>query len=155
MKATDTDCEDRKYNVQVEWETGEVTFEPLSVIADDDPVTCAAYAKQHDLLTLEGWCRFRDLAKRDKVLARAIKQNKIRQGRRFQTYMFGYLIPRNYMEAIQFDTENKNSKWYDAIKLEMESMQEYKVFKKWDKAILVKHKKVMNPSKGSQNGLSI
>ena len=45
--------------------------------------------------------------------------------------MFGYLIPRNYMEAIQFDSENKNSKWYDAIKLEMESMLEYKVFKKW------------------------
>ena len=33
-------------------------------------------------------------------------------------------IPRNYMEAMQFDSENKNSKWYDAIKLEMESMAE-------------------------------
>ena len=33
--------------------------------------------------------------------------------------MFGYLIPRNYKEAMQFDSENKNSKWYDAIKLEI------------------------------------
>ena len=49
---------------------------------------------------------------------------------------------------MQFDTENKNSKWYDAIKLEMESMQEYLVFKKWDKAILDKHKRAMNPPKG-------
>ena len=49
---------------------------------------------------------------------------------------------------MQFDSENKNSKWYDAIKLEMESMLEYKVFKKWDKATLDKHKKVMNPPKG-------
>ena len=63
--------------------------------------------------------------------------------------MFGYLIPRNYMEAMQFDSENKYSKWYDAIKLEMESMSEYKVFKKWDKAILDKHK-VKNPPKGYQ-----
>ena len=31
-----------------------------------------------------------------------------------------------------------------SIKLEMESMLEYKVFKKWDKEILDKHKKVMN-----------
>ena len=31
------------------------------------------------------------------------------------------------METMQFDTENKNSKWYDAIKLEMESMLEYKI----------------------------
>ena len=43
------------------------------------------------------------------------------------------------MEAMQFDSENENNKWYDAIKLEMESMLEYKVFKKWDKAILDKH----------------
>ena len=61
--------------------------------------------------------------------------------------MFGYLIPRNYMEAIQFDSENKNSKLYDAVKLEMESMLEYKVFKRWDKIILDKHKKVMNSPK--------
>ena len=62
--------------------------------------------------------------------------------------MFGYLIPRNYMEAMQFDKENKNSKWYDAIKLEIESMHACKVFKKWDKAIFDKHKKVMNQPKG-------
>ena len=30
----------------------------------------------------------------------------------------------------------------------MESMLEYKVFKKWDKAILDKHKNVTNPPKG-------
>ena len=48
------------------------------------------------------------------------------------------------MEYMQLDKENKNSKWSDAIKLEMESMQA----KKWDKAILDKHKKVLNPPKG-------
>ena len=29
LKATDPDWRGSKYNVQVEWETGEVTFEPL------------------------------------------------------------------------------------------------------------------------------
>ena len=52
------------------------------------------------------------------------------------------------MEAMQFDSENKNSKWNDAIKLEMEFMRDYKVFKRWDKAILDKHKKVMKSPKG-------
>ena len=137
-----------KYNVQVEWETGEITFEPLSIIAADDPVTCAAYAKENDLLALEGCRRFRSLDMKDKVLTKAIKQSRIRQVRRSQSDMFGYLIPRNYMEAMQFDSENKNSKWHDAIKLEMESMSEYKVFKKWDKAIHDKHMKVKNPPKG-------
>ena len=49
---------------------------------------------------------------------------------------------------MQFDSENKNSKWYHAIKLVMESMLEYKVFQKWDKAILDKHRKVTNPPRG-------
>ena len=146
LLASESDWTGSKYNVQVEWETGEITFEPLSIIAADGPVPCAAYANENDLLALEGWCRFRSLAKKDKALARAIKQSKIRQVRRFQIYMFGYLIPRNYMGAMQFDSENKHSKWYDAIKLEMESMLEYKVFNKGDKAILDKHKKVIKPS---------
>ena len=44
LLASDPDWKGSKYNVQVEWETGEITFEPLSIIAADDPVTCAAYA---------------------------------------------------------------------------------------------------------------
>ena len=73
--ASDPDWKGIKYNVQVEWETGEITFEPLSIIPADDPVTCAAYAKENALLALEGWGRFRRLAQTDKVLARAIKQS--------------------------------------------------------------------------------
>ena len=75
LLASDPDWKGSKYNVQVEWETGEIAFEPLSIIAADDPVTCAAYAKENDLLALEGWRRFRSLAKKDKVLARAIRQS--------------------------------------------------------------------------------
>ena len=148
LAASDPDWKGSTYNVQVEWETGEITYEPLSIIAADDPITCAACAKENDLLAVEGWHRFRNLAKKDKVLARVIKQSKIRQVKISPTYMFGYLILRNYMEAMPFDSENKNSKWYDAIKLEMESMLKYKVFKKWDKAILDKDKKVVNSPKG-------
>ena len=59
----------------MEWETGEISLEPLSVIAADDRVTCAVYAKQNDLLAVEGWCKFRNLAKKDKVLERAIEQS--------------------------------------------------------------------------------
>ena len=54
LLASDLDWKGSKYNVQVEWATGEITFEPLAIIAADDPVTCAAYAKENDLLALEG-----------------------------------------------------------------------------------------------------
>jgi hypothetical protein len=37
----DKDYNGSRFNVLVEWENGEITTEPLSVIAADDPVTCA------------------------------------------------------------------------------------------------------------------
>ena len=76
-----------------------MTYEPLSVLAADDPVTCAMYAKENDLLHIDGWKRFRNLAKRDKTLTRVVMQSRIRQARRAKKYMFGYLIPRSYKEA--------------------------------------------------------
>ena len=42
-----------KWNVQIEWETGEIKFEPLSVIAADDSITWAAYAKEKTLYNLD------------------------------------------------------------------------------------------------------
>ena len=44
LKPTDPNWKGCKYNVLVDWETGEKTYEPLSVLASDDPVTCALYA---------------------------------------------------------------------------------------------------------------
>ena len=44
LQVTDPNWKGSKYNVQIGWETGEITFELLSVIASDDPITCAAYA---------------------------------------------------------------------------------------------------------------
>ena len=36
--------------------------------------------------------------------------------------MFGFLIPRNYIEALEFDKANNNSKWFDAAKAELDSI---------------------------------
>ena len=110
LKATDPNRKGSKWNVQIEWETGEITFEPLSVIAAYDSITCAAYAKEKNLYILDGWKRFRHLIKKEKQLTRAIKQSKIRQVRHAKKYMFGFLIPRNYSISLEFDEANNNSK---------------------------------------------
>ena len=44
-----------KFNVLVEWETGESMYEPLDVSAADDPVTCVIYPKDKGLLDEPGW----------------------------------------------------------------------------------------------------
>ena len=85
------------------------------------------------------------LQKRDKTLTRAVMQSRIRQARRAKKYMFGYLIPRSYKEALEFDKENNNNKWADATREEMDCIKEEGVFTKhqrvkWDS----NHKQIIN-----------
>ncbi|KAL7579256.1 hypothetical protein ACA910_011415 [Epithemia clementina (nom. ined.)] len=144
LKAGDPDYRGSPYNVNVLRDTGEITTEPLNMIASDDPVTCAVYAKKHDLLELPGWKRFKHLAKNQKKLARVINQTKMRQARTTPVYMFGYRVPKDYKEAIELDKQNGNSKWFDAVETEMAQIKEYNVFKDGGKAIFDNHKKVTN-----------
>jgi hypothetical protein len=58
------------FNVLVLWETGEQTWEPLHVIGNDDPATCAKYARDKGLMNVPGWKRFKRYAKREKILQR-------------------------------------------------------------------------------------
>ena len=61
----------------VEWENGETTYEPLTNIVLDDPVTCAVYAKEKQLLDTPGWKCFKSIARRDKKLLRIVNQAKL------------------------------------------------------------------------------
>ena len=67
LKKDDPNYISSPYNVMVEWETGEITEEPLSIIAQDDPVTCAAYAKEHNLLHLPKWNKHKHIPKPQKT----------------------------------------------------------------------------------------
>ena len=81
LESTDPNHKGSNYNVMVEWESGEVTYEPLTLISKDDPITCAVYAKKHDLLDTTGWKHLKRYAKTSKRLIRVVKQSRIRQVR--------------------------------------------------------------------------
>ena len=70
-----------RYNVLVNWETGESMYEPLHIITADDPVSCVIYVKEHNLLEQEGWKRFKRLARRQKKLIRLPNQAKLQSFR--------------------------------------------------------------------------
>ena len=61
------------YNLLVEWETGEVTYETLTEMSMDDPVSYSEYGKKHFLLDKPGWKRLRRFMKTCKRLIGAIK----------------------------------------------------------------------------------
>ena len=123
-----------KYSVMVEWESGEVTYEPLTLISKDDPITCAVYAKKHDLLDTTGWKHLKRYAKTSKRLIRAVKQSRIRQVRTSARYQHGFQVPKDYNDAMRLDKENGNTHWQDAMDLELTQIHEYKVFKDTGKA---------------------
>jgi hypothetical protein len=116
------------YNVQVEWENGEITYEPLNVIAADDPVSCAIYARDHGLLDTPGWKRFKRIAKRQQKLLRMANQAKLRSYRTAPRFKYGYEIPRNYEHALFLDRRNGNTKWQDANRLEFDQLNDYSTF---------------------------
>ena len=133
-ESTDPDQKGSKYNVMVEWESGEVTYEPLTLISKDDPITCAVYAKKHDLLDTTGWKHLKRYARTSKRLIRAVKQSRIRQVRASARYQHGFQVPKDYNDAIRLDKENSNTQWQDEIDLELTQIHEYKVFKDTGKA---------------------
>jgi hypothetical protein len=67
------------YNVMIEWDNGEITTEPLSALAIDDPITCSMYALENkNLLDKPGWKRFHKIARRQKKLFHEANQAKLR-----------------------------------------------------------------------------
>ena len=134
LESTDPDQKGSKYNVMVEWESGEVTYEPLALISKDDPITCAVYAKKHDLLDTTGWKHLKRYAKTSKRLIRAVKQSRIHQVRASARYQHGFQVPKDFNDAIRLDKENSNTHWQDAMDLELTQIHEYKVFKDTGKA---------------------
>jgi hypothetical protein len=98
------------------------------MIAQDDPVTCAEYAKRNGLLEAPGWKRFKSIAKNDKKLERMVNQAKLKNYRREPYWKFGYLVPRTHAQAVEIDQRNGNTKWQDAEATEMSQLMEYNTF---------------------------
>jgi Reverse transcriptase (RNA-dependent DNA polymerase) len=110
------------------WENGEITTEPLAVIAADDPVTCAIYAREHGLLDKSGWKRFKNIAKREKQFTRQVNQAKLRSFNNAARYKYGFEAPRTYEHAMRLDQRNGNTLWGDAITLELTQIGDFNTF---------------------------
>ena len=62
----DPHCNGSSYNVMIEWDTGETTYEPTSLIIQHDLITCAVYAKKHGLFNTPGWKHLKKYVKTSK-----------------------------------------------------------------------------------------
>jgi hypothetical protein len=56
----------------------EITSEPLKIVTADEPVSCAIYVHESDLLDKPDWTRFKHIAKREKKFTCVVNQAKLR-----------------------------------------------------------------------------
>ena len=117
------------YEVLVEWDGGSTSWEPLSHMASQDPVTLARYAKDNELLDEPGWKRFKQIARRDKRYIRMLRQANLAKDKKAEKYKFGVKVPRTAKEALKLDELNGNSLWQRAMKAEIDSIQEFGTFR--------------------------
>jgi hypothetical protein len=109
-------------NLRVEWENGEVTFEPLDIFGCDDPVSCALYGLKNDLINKPVWRWFKRLAI-DNDKSRQFENNvKLFASR------YGVQVPSNHNDAMSLDKHHGNKLWSDSERIEIEDLEDYDTF---------------------------
>ena len=116
------------YNVLVQWEDGTESFEPLNVIAEDNPIACAEYAQSNKLLNKTGWKHFKNLLGTKLKINRFRHLNKTAFNPNVPKFKFGLQVPRTAKEAYEIDAKLGQTKWANAIHTELEQIHNYETF---------------------------
>ena len=74
------------YQLLIEWESGEMTWENYQLITADDPVTIAMYARRNRWLDTQGWRQCKRIIKNGKTLACMENQAKLQSHRNRPKY---------------------------------------------------------------------
>ena len=110
-----------KVEVEILWDNGETSWEPLAFMRKEDPITLTNYAKDRKLTNQRGWKWAKKLAKKEKKLIRMLKlmkaSNKSYKKKNFgKRYKFGVELPNtgDIKSARRLDEEAGNTLWFDA-----------------------------------------
>ena len=105
-----------------------MTRELLDIFGKDDPVSCAQYAKDNNLVEESGWKWFHHLAKNEKKFKTMVNQACLKSIRRSMVYKYGFEVVQTHAHAMQLDAASGNTKWKDAINTELAQIIEYETF---------------------------
>ena len=137
------------YNLIIEWETGEITWEPLSNIIASDPYTCAIHAKRHNLLNTPGWKLFKRNSRTARRLIRTLKKSKYRQAKASRKYKHGWEVPRDYAHALQLDIQKGKINGRMLLTWRLNKSKNTK-YSKIMEGLFLKREKITNAPKGYQ-----
>ena len=103
----------------------------LSIIAEDDPLSCSIYGRDNNLLDQPVQMRFKTLGKRDKKLLRLKNQAKLWRCRTTPKCKFSHQITRinDHEHALSIDKHDGNNKMDESIKLETDQQHDCDTYK--------------------------
>ena len=117
------------YNLLLQWGDESETYEPLNIMAADDPITVANYGLTHGLLDKPGWKRLKRFTRHGKKFRRMVNQAKRKSKRSAPVYKYGLRVPQNGIkEARLIDTDNGNTLFGDAIQRELDEINSLNTF---------------------------
>ena len=123
-----------KIEVEVLWDNGETSWEPLAVIRKDDPVTLAKCARDRKLQDQRGWKWARKITKNEKKFVRMMKSmkasNKPKKKQFGPKYKFGVEVPRtgDVRGADILDGKTDIPYWFNARKDEATALRKLDTF---------------------------
>jgi hypothetical protein len=92
LKKGDPEYMGSSWNLQVKWDDGSESWEPLHILAEDGPITISIYGKENGLLHHPGWKRYNRLANANPRLQTMI--NKVNSRTHAPTFQFEIQVPR-------------------------------------------------------------
>ena len=101
--------------VEVLWDAGEKTWEPLNTMKADDPVTFSKYVEKNGLINQPYWKWANHYLKSKKKFLHLSIQVFLAKQRKGPVYKFSVLVPKDTKEALLLDKQNMNELWKEAI----------------------------------------
>ena len=92
-----------KYILQVRWDNGDVTWEPMKELKECDPLTLAKYAHDKNIVDLPGWKWARQYKRNPKRFVRLAKIYKAIKKASRKKYKFGIEVPQDVEHAFRMD----------------------------------------------------
>ena len=108
----------KKWEVLVDWDHTNESWEPLTKMRLADSVSLAEYAIKNKLFYQPGWNWAKKKNKSAKKYARMAKIFKSQVKDLKARFKFGVEVPRSVSEAMRLDSKNGNNKWVEAINKE-------------------------------------
>jgi hypothetical protein len=92
------------------------------VLATDDPVSCAIYAKKHNLLLLPGWKQFKRIAKEHEEIKQLVFKAKLKAKFKTTKFTYGFKVPNNHLDAVLLDKSAGNELWKESEESEINAL---------------------------------